>query len=275
MNKIRAFFSKSSILAIQILSDLHLEVSQQYSSFMIPASALYLVLASDVGRLIDYESYLAFLAKQTAQFEQVFLVLGNHEFYGLSFLSGLDRARKLENEAGLNGKLVLLHQRRFNIPNFDIIILGCTLWSAVPEDAREVAQTKVKDFKKIEGWTVDNHNASHEADLTWLRHPDEPLRRNVLVVTHHAPSMQETSSLMDVGNPWSSAFATDLLGDASWGEVKAWVFGHTHFTTNFERNGIKVVNNQRGYVLPGTRKGKSEERDRKKVFGVRRLAHIS
>jgi len=82
------------------------------------------------------------------------------------------------------------------------------------------------------------------------------------------------SSPKDVSNPWSSAFATDLLGDASWDQVKVWVFGHTHFTTQFERNGIKVLSNQRGYVLPGSREEKSGERDGKKVFDVRRVVHV-
>jgi predicted phosphodiesterase len=286
MNKIRSFFSKFSPSAFQVLSDLHLEVGRQYSSFIIPPSAPYLILAGDIGRLIDYESYLAFLAKQAAQFEQVFLILGNHEFYGLSFLAGIERAHKLENEAVLNGKLVLLHQRRFDVPNSETTILGCTLWSMVPEDAREVVRMKIKDFEKIEGWTVDDHNASHEADLTWLRHQALEIQRqnksrakgkrakNILVVTHHAPSMQETSCPKNISNPWSSAFATDLLGDPSWGDVKAWVFGHTHFTTQFERNGIKVISNQRGYVLPGRREGTDGERDAKNVFDVRRVVRV-
>lgn len=286
MTRISSFFSKSSPSAFQVLSDLHLEVGQQYSSFIIPPSAPYIILAGDIGRLIDYGSYLAFLAKQTAQFEQVFLVLGNHEFYGLSFLAGLEKAQKLENEAALNGKLVLLHQRRFDIPNSAITILGCTLWSSVPEDAREVVRMKVKDFEKIDGWAIDDHNGSHEADLTWLRHQALEIQRenksrarrervrDILVVTHHAPSMQETSSPKNVSNPWSCAFATDLLGDASWAEVKAWVFGHTHFTTQFERNGIKVFSNQRGYVLPGSIEEKSAERDEKKVFDVRRVLRV-
>ncbi|KUJ16022.1 ser/Thr protein phosphatase-like protein superfamily [Mollisia scopiformis] len=286
MNKIRSFLSKSSLSAFQILSDLHLEVGQQYTSFVIPPSAPYLILAGDIGRLIDYDSYLAFLAKQAAQFEQVFLVLGNHEFYGLSFLAGLERAQKLENEVVLDGKLVLLHQRRYNTPNSEVTILGCTLWSRVPENAKEVVRGKVKDFEKIEGWTVDDHNASHEADLTWLRHQALEIQlqnksrvkgergRNILVVTHHAPSMQDTSSPRNVSNPWSSAFATDLLEDPSWGEVKAWVFGHTHFTTQFVRNGIKILSNQRGYVLLGSRERESVEKDGMRVFDVRRVVHV-
>jgi hypothetical protein len=31
------------------------------------------------------------------------------------------------------------------------------------------------------------------------------------------------------------------------------MFGHTHYTTEFRENGVRVVSNQRGYVLPWTR----------------------
>lgn len=287
MDKFRWFFTRySPSTTFQIQSDLHLEVGQQYSSFIIPPSAPYLILAGDIGRLIDYEPYLAFLAEQTAKFEKVFLTLGNHEFYGLSFLAGLEKARQLEKEAVLNGRLTLLHQRRFDIPNSNIAILGCTLWSAVPVEAREVVRTKVKDFEEIKGWTVDDHNASHKADLVWLRNEALNIQqqnksrlkgeqaRNILVVTHHAPSIQETSSPKNIGNPWTSAFATDLLGDDCWSELKAWVFGHTHFTTQFEKNGIKVLSNQRGYVLPGSLGEERVVRDGKKVFDVRKVVHM-
>ena len=147
-SRMHFFSSKSSSPSFQIASDLHLEVGQQYSFFKIPPTAPYLILAGDIGRLIEYDSYLAFLASQTAQFELVFLVLGNHEFYGLSIAAGIKQAQKLEQEAILSRKLVLLHQKRFNVPNSTTTILGCTLWSNIPDNAREVVQTKVKDFQK-------------------------------------------------------------------------------------------------------------------------------
>lgn len=280
------FFRRSPRSSFQILSDLYLEVGRQSSSFVVPPSAPYLILAGDIGRLIDYELYLEFLAKQAAQFKRIFLVLGNHEFYGLSYHAGLESAQKLENEEALNGKLVLMHQRRYDISDTETTILGCTLWSAVPASAKEVVRMRVKDFEKIEAWTVDDHNASHEADNTWLRHQTLQIQRqneskakgqrttNILVVTHHAPSVQKTSSPKNVGNPWSSAFATELLGDACWSEVKAWVFGHTHFTTQFERNGIKVLSNQRGYVLPGSKEGNNKQRNGKMEFDVRKVIHV-
>ena len=286
MEKIRSLFSKSSSPSFQILSDLHLEVGQQYSSFEIPTSAPYLILAGDIGRLIDYHSYLAFLALQTRRFEKVFLILGNHEFYGLSSTAGLEHARKLECESILNGKLVLLYQKRFDVPNSSVTILGCTLWSKIPEHARHVVQMRVKDFEKIEGWTVDDHNSAYKSDITWLKGQITDIQeeneatakgrpeRNILVVTHHAPSVQETASPNHVNNPWSSAFATDLLTGEDWVNVKVWVFGHTHFTTEFKKCGIKVLSNQRGYVPPGRMEPKSNEKNKKKVYDVRRAVHI-
>jgi hypothetical protein len=48
--------------------------------------------------------------------------------------------------------------------------------------------------------------------------------------------------------------------------VKIWIFGHTHFTTEFKDRDIRVVSNQRGYVLPGNKEPK--EFDAQKVVWV-------
>lgn len=260
LRTIWSFFKRPSA-SFQTLSDLHLEVNQQYSSFEVPVSSKYLILAGDIGRLQDYKEYLAFLQKQTNDFEIVFLVLGNHEFYNGSFESGLKKAAQLEQEPSLNGRLVLLHQRRYDIPGSCVTILGCTLWSGIPGESRDIVQSKIQDFKKIEDWTTDKHNAAHESDLTWLRNELQALgqenenvlkrkdTRSIVVVTHHAPSLQRTSSPRDAQNTWSAAFGTDLLSER-WDGVKVWVFGHTHYTTEFKERGIRVISNQRGYVLP-------------------------
>lgn len=275
VDKIRTLFTNPSTSSFQILSDLHLEVCSQYYTFDIPPSAPYLILAGDTGRLIDYEGYLAFLAKQSAQFERVFWVLGNHEFYHLSYASALEQARRLEKELILEGKVVLCHRKRWDleIGNDKIAILGCTLWSRIDDDAREVVQMRVKDFGKINKWSIDAHNAAHLSDLQWLsgqvadiqnenksRAMGGNTEKKMLIISHHAPSIHGTSSPKNSNNPWGSAFATELLDDSgdSWEDVKVWVFGHTHFTTDFVKNGIRVLSNQRGYVLPGS-DGKKDE----------------
>jgi predicted phosphodiesterase len=300
----------SSRPSFQVLSDLHLEVGQQYSTFQIPVSAPYLILAGDIGRFSDYSPYLAFLKIQCSRFAKVFLVPGNHEFYGTSHGDGLELARKLETEPDLDGRLVLCHQRRFDVPGSDITILACSLWSHIPDDAQDAVRMKVNDFKKIKDWSVEAHNHAHQSDLEWLRaeveairhqqntpagdnydgrtdgkggrffsqnHQSKPNKRSILIITHHAPCKDGTSEPRFASNPWNSAFATDLLtGSHEWQDVKLWIFGHTHYSTEFIKDGIRVLSNQRGYVLPGPQR-KSPEGYGKglwKVFNLRKVVGL-
>ncbi|RDA84025.1 hypothetical protein CP532_2928 [Ophiocordyceps camponoti-leonardi (nom. inval.)] len=246
-------------IRLQILSDLHLEVGKQYASFTFPATAPYLLLAGDIGRLIDYGDYLAFLQSLSARYKTVFLVLGNHEFYGIDYESGLDQAQRLVREPSLAGTVVLLHKARWDDPDSSLTILGCTLWSDIPEDRYAIVEAKIKDFSKISAWSVQKHNKAHADDLAWLRHEVDQLesgtrdnKRRLLIATHHAPCLERTSHPDHTDNPWVSAFATDLLTDRCFNGVEVWVFGHTHYSTDFFLpSGTRLVANQRGYVLPG------------------------
>lgn len=116
--------------SFQYISDLHLEVGQRYKSFAVPKIAPYLILAGDIGRLRDYGGLLASLAVQCAQFDRVFLVLGNHEFYGISRENGLQASKSLKVEPQLLGKLSILNRKRVDI-NRRVSILGCTLHSYI------------------------------------------------------------------------------------------------------------------------------------------------
>jgi predicted phosphodiesterase len=279
LEKLRSLLNRPSV-SFQVLSDLHLEINQQYPSYEIPLCAKHLILAGDIGRLVDYDNYRNFLQKQTDRFEHVFLVLGNHEFYNGTFAEGLEKARRLEREPALNGRLVVLHRKRYNIPGSRVTILGCTLWSKVPHESKDIVRSKIKDFQKIEGWTVEDHNAAHESDLAWLldeihsaQQQDKTAekqsqKQSLLVVTHHAPSIRKTSSPQHVHSPWNSAFGTDILSQITNG-VKVWVFGRTHYTTDFKEGGIRVVSNQQGYVLPW-----SKSVDTKNKFDVRKVIYL-
>jgi Icc-related predicted phosphoesterase len=138
----------------------------------------------------------------------------------------------------------------------------------------------IKHFQKIKGWTVDNHNTSHDLDLAWLLKEIHSIqqvnkkvkkrsqKRLILVVTHHAPSLERTSSPQHSQNPWKSAFGTDILTQPL-NDVKVWIFGHTHYTTDFRKEGVRVVSNQRGYVLPWV-----DSTAIKDGFDVRKVIHL-
>jgi len=241
---------------LQFMSDLHLEAANEYSDFQIPATAPYLVLAGDVGRLQDYQNYLRFLQRQCDKFEMVLLVLGNHEFYGLSRSEGLALATKLEGEDILDGKLKILHRRRVDISP-SITILGCTLHSHIRPENEDFIGQKVRDFQRIRDWTVQDHNNEHNRDVTWLRNEirairlhEKQLDRRVIVVTHYPPIKRGSCRPEHEENRQSDAFGTELMeSDLDLSSVDFWMFGHTHHTTSCSRAGVSLISNQRGYIF--------------------------
>ncbi|KAF2805915.1 uncharacterized protein BDZ99DRAFT_466230 [Mytilinidion resinicola] len=292
MKRLSSLFSRTSRTSrtapFQILSDLHLEHSNQYASFDLPISAPNLILAGDIGRLADYDAYLGFLVRRTTLFERVFLVLGATEFHGLSFYAGIAAARRLEAEPALKGKLILLHQRKYDLPGTNLSVLGCTLWSQIPESAAAAVVAKVPDFSLIERWSVEAHNAAHADDVSWLKSQvsanrrfageialDGQPERSLLIVTHHAPALRECHAPWAVDTPWCTASATDLLAGWDWTGVKTWVFGCTHWTNDFVVFGVRAVSNQRGLEEGGDFAG---ERTKKKKgateFDVRRVIQV-
>ncbi len=117
----------------------------------------------------------------------------------------------------------------------------------------------MNDFRRIENWTVDRHILEHTSDVDWLqkqinliRNEDSTSSHQIIVITHHAPSVQESCRPSDIESPLRSAFGTDLLGangiplllDVQW-----WIFGHTHYCTEFSKGNVKLISNQRGYVI--------------------------
>ncbi|KIV97711.1 hypothetical protein PV10_01425 [Exophiala mesophila] len=275
------FFKRPSS-RFQILSDLHLEVGDQYLTYHIPVQAPFLILAGDIGRLQDYDKYLSFIATQCAQFDAVYLVLGNHEFYGISRTEGLAHAQRLEKDAKTLGRLKVLYRTRLDIDP-SLSILGCTLQSNIRPENRAVVESRVKDFQRIPNWTVDLHNEEHQRDLDWLRAEIDSISseselsskaKHILVISHHAPIKNGSSHPKNERSPWGDAFATDLLGVyKELSKVQCWVFGHTHYTTQWREYGVNLVSNQRGHVLGPGQNGQNVEgsntRDRWRVLGSR------
>lgn len=270
ISRLRDAFSSSRDTQVQIMSDLHLEVGQQYQTFDFPVAGKWLVLAGDIGRLIDYEGYRTFLERQVRRYEKVALVLGNHEFFELTYEEGIAKAEQLSQEPSLAARLVLLNQNVWTDESSASIIMGCTLWSFVPDSAEAIVESKVSDYKKIRGWSVGKHNQRHAEEAAWLESELQSLSsaaradprrrgRDILVVTHHAPSLTGTSAPEHADNPWTPAFATDLLPRLNTERVKIWVFGHTHYTTELDADGVHLIANQRGYVFPGNKLAAGED----------------
>ena len=300
MRRISGLFSAPKA-TFQILSDLHLDHDSQYLTFHIPVSAPFLILAGNIGRLIDYESYLSFLVRRCNLHEKVFLVLGSLEFHGLAWMDGLQLAHKLEKEPATKGRLEVLYETRSEVPGTNVVLLGATLWSKIPEGDVASVMKKIAEFDEKEGiqgeWSAEKHNSEHKRDLRWLKQevakatkpgvgPDgKPVAggatgaeaKQLVVVTGFAPDLRDALDPWQVDAPWSSAYGTELLGGSEWTDVKMWVCGTTGRTCEFKKNGTTVVCNQRGRVsesVTGLLKDGMSEKQKVGLFDVMRVIRV-
>ena len=124
------------------------------------------------------------------------------------------------------------------------------LWSALNPDHLNFLSQSLTDFRCIEGFTPTSYTTVHQTDFKWLTsaihdiHTIEPERR-VVVFSHHTPILNGTSDPKFLGGPTNNAFATKLTRTSVWAKpVVLWAFGHTHWSCNFERDGVRVVGNR-------------------------------
>jgi hypothetical protein len=165
-------------------------------------------------------------------------------------------ARFSPTTRGSNGEFILLHRRRYDLSS-TLSILGCTLWSALNPDHLDFLSRSLTDFRRIEAFTPTSYLAAHQTDLDWLTSTIHNIRtteleRRIVVFSHHAPTLNGTSDPKFLGGPTNSAFATELTRTSVWAKpVVLWAFGHTHWSCDFKRDGVRVVGNQRGTGLDG------------------------
>lgn len=263
---------------MQLASDLHLEAfvgSFGLTRFQelllekyhapggeIPVLGECLALLGDIG-YPTRDTYREFLLQQAERFETVLVVAGNHEFYAVgSVTPDYDetkaRIRSICSEAPKNNLHFL---DRTSLLYKGYRILGCTLWSHIPVDTPDAAliEKSSSDYKKIfvidaetgqkRKSTVRDSVGWHEADVAWLK---EELAmavergEKVVVLTHHAPTFEKTSSPKFTRSVMTSIYASDLA--AMFGDpIVAWLFGHTHWSSTQKVGSTLVASNQAGY----------------------------
>jgi hypothetical protein len=285
----------------QVLSDLHLDHESQYLTFHIPVAAPYLILGGNIGRLVDYDDYLSFLVRRCNLHEKVFLVLGALEFHGIGWMEGLQLAHKMEQDPITKGRLEVLYETRSDIPNTNITLLGCTLWSRIPEDDTAAIMRKISEFdeeKGIKEWDIKQHNSEHKRDYKWLLEELKKIQpspnpvagaalakpagapaapRDVIVITSFAPDLRDALEPWQIDAPWATAFGTDLLSKGNWSGIKTWITGTTGRTCEFEKSGITIVSNQRGRKgedVTGLLKDGMSDRQKAGLFDVMRTVGV-
>lgn len=249
----------------QYASDLHLEFYDKHNKGAIDfrqwiePAAPYLLLAGDIGQP-HRPSYHVFLRQAAANFDRIYLIAGNHEFYHKK--ESVETIK--ENiRSGLPANVEFLDTSLTTTPT-GVRILGTTLWSDIKQSEWYEAATFLNDFHQIQSydmspWTPMTYIVKHAHERYWLEtelenQPTIP----TLVMTHHLPSYNCIAEKYNI-SPMNSCFASNL-DDLFASPVKSWVCGHTHSPL------ITTVNNIPVYINPTGYPGEHRQYNRKATF---------
>lgn len=273
---------------IQYLSDIHLETHHNTSKDLfqkiLKPSAPYLALCGDIG-YPGAQLYEPFLKYCSDNFEHVFYIAGNHEFYNdtkaIKYLktkkfiessvseeelrrismkfpreSPVERTKQIKEICKKFLNIYFLDKEIFKIPNTDIIIVGCTLWSKL--DMNPYILPQFNDFNRIcqdkdtllMPKTYDDWNEEHVKflgeSLTKIRN-ENPVAK-IIVLTHHCPTYDIIiERYADDPDNMNSFFANKNLVSPFGKNVKAWICGHTHGCKSINVDGTIVATNTFGY----------------------------
>lgn len=272
-------FAADHAFSLQIASDLHIEFlnaldnGKELEKNVVhhTTGAKYLALLGDIGvvcavgeegKPTGMQQYRAFLRAQAKHYEKVIVITGNHEYYNSS-VEDVDR-RIEEMCAEMPDKLVFLNSQHPSVElcGGKVRVIGCTLWSEVPEDPRtrlEVAMS-LNDYRRItvaakpakeKLLTPADTTAFHRKDLAAIEKEIAEAKRlgqAAIVLTHHSPIRDfGCSSSEHWRSETRSAFAThlrDLFGN----QLIAWCYGHTHWPHDMIIDGTRIIANQGGYL---------------------------
>jgi len=155
-------------MKIQICSDLHLEFANNREWIkqnpLIPKGDI-LIIAGDTFYLERKYEDLDFIKKVSDEFESVFLIPGNHEYYG-----GFDISNALESTyREIKENVLMINNNKIEIKGIDFIF--STMWSKIQRNISEV-MTGMMDFRKIkfkdEKFNIDHFNELHELAFKFI-----------------------------------------------------------------------------------------------------------
>lgn len=236
-----------NIFRLQYVSDLHLEINQilNYESLVRPI-APYLALVGDIGH-IQTNNYKPFFDYVSNEFEKVFYVPGNHEYYSnpptkITPVSTLYQLNyQMKNLCDSYKNIHYLYRDTYKLDDFNVGIIGAPLWTPYFSSYNIYISNNMTI-------TSDYANYLHQLDIT---HIDDKCRKfrntntKTIVLTHFLPSFSLISEkYKNYPNKQNFASNSDFLFKYP---INAWIYGHTHQASRQIINKILFATNPYGY----------------------------
>jgi predicted phosphodiesterase len=244
-------------IIIQVFSDIHIEYWNKLPTISVKAK--YLFLAGDICKL-RHSLFYKFFDYCSANWEKIFYVPGNHEFYDskknyneLSFEYKYKLSTKYKNVFYLDNEFVLLDD--------NINVYGSTFWTSSPFSSKNIAKIYVNDYNNIKYFNSDL-NEVKDLDTTYInklsRNSFQSLQtylttnNNFTIIMTHFPPMRtgtshpkylKESRIENLYFSWPDY----IIDNLNLTNVPLWISGHTHWSYDFEKNSTKFISNQLGY----------------------------
>lgn len=240
-------------MKLRIVSDLHLHSTNDlnYSLPKLPTDdTTTLIIAGDLSNGFS-DIQISWLKNQSNQFQNVIYVLGNHEYYNndiATLVSKLDfEFKAYDNIHVLNGMKQI----------DDVLFIGCTLWTNFfegDENLMEIAHVFMSDYRYIkynnrEFKPIDSYYL-FKNDLDGIKHGLDHAKLNNLkpvVITHHAPSFKSVHPRF-FNSEVNSAFYSNLDNFIENSDIKLWIHGHMHNTSDYNIGNTRIICNPKGHV---------------------------
>lgn len=224
-------------MKFRIVSDLHLDFEYKELSILPDEDEQVLILAGDTTANLDL--FDEFLLDITYRFKQVFIIYGNHEYYGHSMETHKDALYELCTEYH---NIQVLDNLAVNYEG--VTIYGGTLWTNAYKDPA----SWLNDFNVVQYRDENGDNLYYEEHKNQLYHIVEMIKGFDVIITHHAPSYKSVSPMFE-NSQMNKYFVNNLdtLIIDNDDKLKLWVHGHCHNSSNYMIGNCNVLCNPKGY----------------------------
>ncbi len=212
-------------MKFQYISDLHLEFGTRIQ--LIPV-AENLIVAGDICHVTSDKYYL-FIEEMSKKFKKVFIITGNHEYYGTSIQGG---EIILKNNIKEYSNVYYLQNSSYHFEDCNISIFGSTYWSEINKENEKTIKRCINDFKYIQKFNIKDFNRLHKEAKRILEEEinTKPDRQWILIL-HHVPQIYLTDKQYlktEEDRKINEAFSSNNEFIEKTENIKYVVYGHTH-----------------------------------------------
>lgn len=223
-----------------VLSDLHYETYNY--KFKIPTGDVLLVAGDcvNLNNRVNRERAVEFLNRLSGNFEKVFYVLGNHEYFHMDVTEAHDVATEVLSGCGIE-----LLDNSSSVYN-GVKFIGSTLWSNCSnnESIKYTVEHSVSDFKYIKkhGYKLSMADVTKMNSAAKAYLADELAEGTGVVVTHFSPSLRSATAEHSM---YTDHYACNSI-ESLVSKARLWVHGHYHHSCSYLIDHTPVCCNPKG-----------------------------